>query len=65
MIIEEVNDKKSRKEFLLLPLNLYKSDPNYIAPLNNDIESVFDFKKNNFHSHGICNRWILKKDGLT
>ena len=45
MIITEVNDKKSRKEFLLLPLRLYKDDPNYIAPLDNDIESIFDPKK--------------------
>ncbi len=65
MIITEVNDKKSRKEFLLLPLRLYKDDPNYIAPLDNDIESVFDPQKNHFHSHGIFSRWILKKEKIT
>jgi len=60
----EVNDKKTRKEFLLLPHRLYKEDSNFISPLHNDIESVFDPKKNNFHAHGICKRWILKKDKL-
>ena len=61
-MILEVNDKKSGKEFLDLQRILYKNDPNYISPLDNDIESIFDPKQNNFHSHGICKRWILKKD---
>jgi hypothetical protein len=61
-MILEVNDKKSGKEFLELQRILYKNDPNYISPLDNDIESIFDPKQNNFHSHGICKRWILKKD---
>lgn len=65
MIIEEINDKKSKKEFLNLPRLLYKSDPNFISPLDKDIEAVFDPSQNNFHSHGICKRWILKKKNIT
>jgi hypothetical protein len=61
----EVNDKKSRKEFLYLPRILYKDDPNFISPLDKDIESIFDPRKNNFYNHGICNRWILKKQNKT
>jgi len=65
MIIEEVNDKKSRKEFLNLPRFLYKSDSNFISPLDKDIDAVFDPSLNNFHAHGICKRWILKKENNT
>ncbi len=61
MTAVEVNDKKARKEFLSLPRVLYKSDENFISPLDNEIESIFDPKKNHFHDTGICNRWILKK----
>ena len=61
-MIIEVNDNKSRKEFLSLPLKLYKEDSNFISPLYNDIESIFDPTKNSFHSHGICKRWISKRD---
>jgi len=64
-MILEVNDKKSRKEFLLLPQSLYKDDVNFISPLHKDIESIFDPKQNNFYAHGICKRWILKKDSVT
>ncbi|RYZ93577.1 MAG: GNAT family N-acetyltransferase, partial [Sphingobacteriaceae bacterium] len=41
---------------------IYKNDKNWISPLDNDIEAVFDAQKNNFHAHGKCNRWILFDD---
>ena len=62
MNIVEVTDKKSSKEFLELQRKLYKNDPNFISPLDKDIEAVFDPKLNNFHSHGIIKRWIAKND---
>ena len=62
MNIAEVTDKKSAKEFLELQRKLYKNDPNFISPLDKDIEAVFDPKLNNFHSHGIIKRWIAKND---
>lgn len=65
MTVIEVNDKKSRKEFLLFPRSLYKGDPNFISPLDKEIESIFDPGRNHFHNHGICNRWILQNENLT
>lgn len=62
MKIIEVSDKKTRKDFLDVARVLYKGDPNWICPLDNDIEAVFDPQKNNFHQHGKCTRWILKDD---
>ena len=62
MKIVEVTDKRSVNEFLELPRKLYKDDPNFISPLDKDIEAVFDPKLNNFHSHGIIKRWIAEND---
>lgn len=62
MKIDEVTTKQLAEEFIELPKYLYKHDPNYISPLDKDIHSVFDPKLNNFHSHGICKRWIAKDD---
>ena len=62
MTIVEVTDKKTVSEFLDLPRRLYKNDPNFISPLDKDIEAVFDPELNNFHSHGIIKRWIAKND---
>ena len=58
MNISEITDKNTIKEFLELPRKLYKNDPNFISPLDKDIETVFDPKLNNYHSHGIIKRWI-------
>ncbi|WP_299498973.1 GNAT family N-acetyltransferase [Mucilaginibacter sp.] len=62
MILTEVNDKASKKAFLNTARNIYKNDDNWVCPLDNDIEAVFDPLKNNFHQYGKCTRWILKDD---
>ena len=62
MQIIAVSDKKTIKQFLDLPKKLYAEDPNWISPLDQDIESVFNPDKNPFFSHGSCKRWILKND---
>ena len=64
MDIQEVIDKKTAREFIELPRKLYKDDPNFISPLDKDVEAVFDPALNNFHSHGICKRWLLKTNGI-
>ena len=55
----EVIDKSLAKRFLELPYDLYKDDPQWVCPLLDDIESIFDPGKNNFFSFGKCTRWIL------
>src|SRR5687768_4568595 len=60
MTIVEVNDKSAAEKFIALPRTLYKNDPNFICPLDNDVKGIFDPERNNFHSHGICKRWIAK-----
>ena len=60
--IVEVKDKKDSKEFLMLPVRLYKKEKNWIRPLDEDIEKVFDKKLNKYFRHGECMRWILKDE---
>ena len=57
--IVEVNSEKRQKEFLELPVRLYKNEENWIRPLDNDIEDVFDPSKNKFFRNGDANRWLL------
>lgn len=62
----EVKDRKTRKEFLELPLRLYLNEQNWIRPLDTDIENVFDSKKNKHFKHGEAIRWILVDEkGIT
>ncbi|MES2429010.1 MAG: GNAT family N-acetyltransferase [Bacteroidota bacterium] len=62
MTLTEVKDKATKKAFLDTARVIYKNDENWVCPLDNDIEAVFDPSKNNFHQYGKCTRWILRND---
>lgn len=55
----EVTTARHKKDFLLLPCSVYKDEPNWIRPLDNDIEEVFDRERNKFFRHGDCTRFML------
>ncbi|NQX99141.1 MAG: hypothetical protein HRT73_14875, partial [Flavobacteriales bacterium] len=66
MKIIEVNSPTTIKEFTQLPFKIYKKDKNWIPHLKQDIEKVFNPKKNKAHRHGQIIRWILTdKDNNT
>ena len=62
MQLTEVFDKKTAREFLEANVEINKHDPNYIRPLDKDINEVFDPKKNKAFRHGETIRWILKDE---
>jgi hypothetical protein len=57
-----VSDIASAREFLKVPLIIYKNDSNFIQPLDKDINDVFDPKKNKAFRFGECQRWLLKDE---
>jgi hypothetical protein len=63
MEIKEVTTESDARDFLLLPMRIYRDDPNWIRPLNKDIEEVFDPARNKFFRHGKLIRYILKDNG--
>lgn len=62
MKIQEVRTRQQVKDFLMLPVKLYRNEPHWIRPLDQDIESVFDKEKNKTFRHGECVRWLLLND---
>ena len=60
MNLTQVTTPEHIREFLHLPVRLYKNVPQLIRPLDKDIEAVFDTQKNKAFKHGECIRWILK-----
>ena len=62
MQIIPVTDSLTAKQFLQVALILYKDDPNWIRPLDKDINEVFDKKKNKAFRFGEVIRWVLKDD---
>ena len=65
MNIIEVNSKKDKKDFIKIACSIYKNEKNWIRPLDKDINSVFDPKKNKSFRKGDVKRWILKNDNET
>ncbi len=62
MRIIPVQNKKQINQFLDVVESIYENDINYIRPLNQDIEKIFNPHKNSFFKHGVCHRWILEDD---
>jgi hypothetical protein len=62
MKLIEVHDKLTATRFIDLPRSLYKNDPDFICPLDNDIEAIFDPSLNSNFAYGNCKRWILENE---
>lgn len=63
MHMHEVKTERDKQNFLQVAAAIYKDDPNWIRPLDKDINDVFDPEKNKFYKRGgECIRWILKND---
>ncbi|HOU30629.1 MAG TPA: hypothetical protein P5320_00850 [Bacteroidales bacterium] len=58
----EVKTKADRKAFLRFAKELYKGDPNWVCPLDDELEGVFDPGRNPTFRHGEATRWILVDD---
>jgi hypothetical protein len=62
MKIIEVNDKKTRRQFLDVARVIYKDDKNWVCPLDREINGIFDPKQNVFFDNGEACRWVLIDD---
>ncbi|MBL7699527.1 MAG: hypothetical protein JNK79_15280 [Chitinophagaceae bacterium] len=60
MQLTEVTDERLARRFLLVNVTINKHDPNYIRPLDKDINGVFDASKNKALRHAEITRWILE-----
>ncbi|MCB0700342.1 MAG: hypothetical protein H6551_00210 [Chitinophagales bacterium] len=62
MQMHEVHTETDKRRFREVAIQMYRNDPNWIRPLDKDIEEVFDKDKNKTFRHGECMRWILTDD---
>jgi len=62
MQLIEVTDDITARAFIQVNADLHQNDPNYIRPLDKDVNEVFDEKKNKAFRYGEVKRWILKNE---
>ncbi len=66
MVVSEVKTQEDIRAFIQLPIRLYRNVPQWIRPLDKDVEAVFDPEKNKSFREGECVRWILRDEhGVT
>lgn len=62
MQLIEVTNKQLAQDFIQVNVLINKNNPNYIRPLDKEINEVFDPKKNKTFRFGKVVRWILKNE---
>jgi hypothetical protein len=62
MQLVEVKDPKLAKKFLDVNPLMQKGNPEYVRPLDKDVNEVFDKEKNKAFRNGECIRWILEDE---
>lgn len=60
--IDELITSSDVKDFLALPTRLYKGNANWVRPLDEDIEKVFDVNLNPLYVNGESIRFLLLND---
>ncbi|MFN2458614.1 MAG: hypothetical protein ABR502_10460 [Chitinophagaceae bacterium] len=59
----EVTSAKLASDFIHVNVLINKDNPNYIRPLDKDINEVFNPKKNKTYRAGTATRWVLTRNG--
>jgi hypothetical protein len=62
MQLIEIKDQLSAPDFIRANVELNRNNPNYIRPMDSEVNEVFDPAKNKAFRHGECTRWILKDE---
>jgi hypothetical protein len=59
MQIKKVDNNRAKRAFHDVARIIYKNDPTWVCPLEEEIESIFDPEKNVYFNHGEAARWLL------
>ena len=62
MRIVPVQSAADLKKFILFPWKIYKSDPNWVAPLISERKRFFDQKRNPFFKHAEVKYFLAEED---
>lgn len=57
-----VDNRKQLMAFIMLPFQLYKNEPNWVAPLISEQKKFFDPKKNPYYQHSEVKLFLAYKD---
>ena len=59
-VLQEVTTPALVREWLDLPKRIYKGNRNWVCPLDQDVEEVFDPARNELFADGEAIRWVAR-----
>jgi GNAT superfamily N-acetyltransferase len=61
--VKPADDRRTFRDFIRLPYQIYDGDPNWVAPLIRDVKTAFNKKKHPFHTHSEVQPYVAYRDG--
>ena len=61
--VTTLRGSRDRRRFVDFPYRLHRGDPNWIAPLRRDIQTLLDRRRNPFFDHGEAEFWLAWRGG--
>jgi hypothetical protein len=58
-------DRRLQKQFVKLPWEIYRNDPNWVPPLLMSLEEGVGFRRNPFYDRNRCECFLAMRDGKT
>ena len=63
VVVKPVTDKQGRDDFLQVPFEVFKDDPNWVAPLFLERYDHLDTRKNPYFEHADAQLFVAYRDG--
>jgi len=61
--VKPADDRRTFRDFIRLPYQIYDGDPNWVAPLIRDVKTAFNKKKHPFYTHSEVEPFVAYRDG--
>jgi hypothetical protein len=63
-IVKEIIEKKGMNDFFSVPIEIYRNDPNWIAPLQSEIRRAISTDKNPYFIHATLRIYVCYRDDV-
>jgi hypothetical protein len=63
-IVKQITEKEGMNDFLSVPMEIYRNDPNWIAPLQSEIRRVLDTDKNPYFINATLRIYVCYQDAI-
>jgi hypothetical protein len=60
--VAAVSDPRRLRDFLMLPFDIYRRDPNWVAPVVSEVRRTLDPKRNPYFADALLRLFLCYKD---